>query len=252
LLVTDAYSHVVHIVDIQDGVHIGFLATSSSLGFAWSPQGITSRGRLVAVTCCDRLGRKQVIIFENQGHAATAWAVLREFPPTSPSFGISRGYSFPLGVRFSGDGRSLIVVDHQKASIDKFRVHDGVHECTVACDLKTPCDVEEFADGVVATSTRRGLYVVSPSHSTPTATLLINSNYFYYGNYGKEYVSLARLPVHGFGVVVNAGSEGNGASQKQKLLFFATADTIALAAMSPVRVAWMAAVSAVSAVVRKL
>jgi hypothetical protein len=141
----------------------------------------------------------------------------------------------PYGLRFTGDGVGLAVADAGNARVSVFRVEDGSFARHVATGLGYPMDVEECEGG--------WLVACFDSHTIE----------FVGGDVGGGGVGRARLGkrgrgdgefqhpsalalVPGLGLVVR--DEGNGRVQ-----FFTTPDAIAMASMSPLRVAWMAAVA---------
>jgi hypothetical protein len=145
----------------------------------------------------------------------------------------------PLGLRFSGDGSVVYVADSSNDRASVFRVGDGafVRHIATVTEVISPWDVEEVEGGWLLacrdseTVEFVGDGVGDTGGGRPSRGGLGNGD----GQFSGP-VALAALPVPGVGLVVR---EFFGS----RLQVFAAPDTIAMAAMSPVRVAWMVVVA---------
>jgi hypothetical protein len=137
----------------------------------------------------------------------------------------------PRGLRFSRGGSSICVADGCNDRISMFRVGDGGFVKHIATGVHNPWDVEEVEGGwLVACFDSHTVQFVGDGGSGDGCgrpSLGVGSESFW------NPTALAVVP--GLGLVVREWSNG-------RLQVFASPDTIAMAAMSHVRVAWMTAV----------
>ncbi len=234
LLVTDAGHNAVHIIDIVDRLHVGYVATPGAIA---GPRGVAARGALVAVTAWEHPGSSTnaVHLFEGSGGS---WAHLRVVAGGFGAPGSADGQlNEPYSLRFTADGRELAVVDYLVGRVSLFRVEDGAFVRQLATDLARPCDVEEYQGGwaVTCEDTDSVEFLVSDGGA------ISNQGHRHtLGGYGRrdgQFDSPSALAiVPGLGLFVRDVIA-------ERLQFFSTPDIIAMSAMSPLRVAWLAAVA---------
>lgn len=213
LLVTDVGRDAVHVVDVANEVHNGYVAAPGTIS---GPQGVATRGSLVAVSAWDENGGS-VHLFECT--VGAGW---------TPTRVLARGQlRQPFGLRFTADGAGLVVAEgRSKGCIARVSVVVGsVTRCKVNEDGDACSDVEKCKGGwLVACSDGDDVKYVGVDGQ---ATL---------GHCGEPLfrpVALALVP--GLGLVVRENTSG-------RLQFFATPDAVAMASMSARRVGWLAAV----------
>jgi hypothetical protein len=146
----------------------------------------------------------------------------------------------PYGLRFNGDGSAICVADWGNRRASVFRVGDGGFVRHIATALSSPYDVEEVEGG--------WLVVCHRSHTVEFVGDGVGGGVggrrpflgragVVYGTLDGEFCYPTALAVApGLGLVVR--ETGN-----PRLQVFATPDAVAMAAMSPNRVAWMGAVA---------
>jgi hypothetical protein len=152
----------------------------------------------------------------------------------------SRGgqLSMPYGMRFSGDGSGVCVADSCNGRASVFRVGDGGFVRRMATRLSYPNDVEEVEGGwlVVCEGSHTVEFVGDGIGGGGGRPSLGKAGGGYGSGDGEFYNPTALAVVPGLGLVVREA--GN-----RRLQVFATPDAIAMAAMSPCRVAWMGVVA---------
>ncbi len=146
----------------------------------------------------------------------------------------------PYGLRFTRDGSALCVADTGNCRASVFHVGDGVFVRHMAMGLNGPYDVEEVEGGWLAAcwGSDRVEYVYDIDGGDGGGRPCLGRAGGGPGSGHGEFqfpVGLAIVP--GLGLVVR--ESGN----KGRLQVFATPDTVAMAAMSPHRVAWMSVVA---------
>jgi hypothetical protein len=145
----------------------------------------------------------------------------------------------PYGLRFSGDGSAVVVADcfNHRASV--FRVGDGGFVRHIATWLRWPYDVEEVEGGwLVACSNSHTVAFVGDGDGDGGGRPTLGKAGGGSGRGDVEFqLPFALAVVPGLGLVVREA--GNGG----RLQVFATPDTIAMTAMSVMRVTWMGAVA---------
>jgi hypothetical protein len=240
LLVTDVGHDAVHLVDVVDGSHAGYLAPPGSIA---GPRGVAVSGAspLVAVSAWKRLisGDHVVVVYMGSG---AAWGAVRVIGRGFGGPGEGDGQlDMPMGLRFSGNGSYICVADTGNDRASVFRVSDGGFVRHTATGLRCPHDVEEVEGG----------WLVACGHPWHTVKFVGDG----VGGVCAGRPSLGRAGggsgswdgelhwpnalavVPGLGLAVR--EHGNGG----RVQVFATPDTIAMAAMSRDRVAWMGAVA---------
>lgn len=174
-------------------------------------------------------GDHVVHLFEASG---ASWTPLRVFGGGFGRPGREDGQlRRPYGVRVTADGTGVAVADFGNGRVSLFDCRDGSFVRHLAGGLQHAIDTEECSGGwLVACDGPYSVEFVGSGSGVCRATL---------GRSGKglgEFVnpiSLAIVP--GLGLVVRE-------SFGQRLQVFATPDDVAMATMSPTRVAWMVAV----------
>ncbi len=225
LLVTDHGHYAVHLVDVVDRSHAGYLAPPGSIA---GPRGVAASGTspLVAVSTWKEVesGNHVVVVYRGSG---SEWEAVRV---------IGDGQlDVPLGLRFSGDGSTMCVADSRNNRASVFRVGDGGLVRHMATGLRGPYDVEEVEGGwlVACAGSDTVEYVCDGDGGDGGGRPSLG----WYGCRDGEFWYPATVAVvPGLGLVVR--ESGN-----ERLQVFATPDTIAMAAMSPHRVAWMTVVA---------
>jgi hypothetical protein len=247
LIVCDAAANAVHLVDVLEGRHSGYLAPP---GVVLGPCGVATcepRG-WVAVsgwpTDSGALGGHVVRLFTRAG---PGWGPLPWVVGAGP--GVLDGQlRQPWGVRFSVAGDTLAVADYGNGRVSLFRAGDGAFLGHVTPGgLSGPCDVEEVAAGwVAACHTSNTVEVVgrAPSGSAPAGQARGGGGPGerptlggpFGGGLGFQYPAAMAL-VPGLGLAVREWGSGG------RLRVFATPDAVAMGVMAPVRVGWMVAVA---------
>jgi hypothetical protein len=239
LLVTDAGADAVHVVDVVRRTHAGYVAPPGSIA---GPRGVAAcdTSPLVAVTAWKRehSGDHVVVVYRGSGGV---WEVVRVIGGGFGGPGAADGQlARPYGLWFSGDGSVVCGADFGNGRASVFRVGDGGFVMHIATGLRGLRDVKEVEGGwLVACGGSHTLEFVSgsdgggdggrrPSLGKAGGGMGVGDGEFSFPS------ALAVVP--GLGLVVREW--GN-----HRLQVFATPDTIAMATMSPVRVAWMAAVA---------
>ena len=137
----------------------------------------------------------------------------------------------PCDLRFSGDGTGLVVADAANGRVSLLRVEDGSFVRHVATELSYPMDVEGCEGGwLVACWQSHSIEFVEDGGGRGTLCGLGSGD-----GHLRLPATVALVP--GLGLVVREFG-GGGAIQ-----LFATPDAIAMASMSPHRVAWMVVVA---------
>jgi hypothetical protein len=238
LLVTDAGHDAVHLVDVDHVVgraHAGYLAAPGTVA---GPRGVAASGSspLVAVSAWKQWGSGDHAVVVYRGSVAV-WEAVRVigggFGAPGPRDGQLKA---PYGLRFSGDGCGIYVADYFNHRASMFRVSDGGFLRHLAKGLSWPYDVEEVEGG--------WLVACSGSHSVEFLGDGVGGGGPSLGKAGGGWGSgdgefsgpTALAVVPGLGLVVRE-------RDNRRLQVFATPDAIAMAAMSPNRVVWMAAVA---------
>jgi sugar lactone lactonase YvrE len=146
----------------------------------------------------------------------------------------------PHGLRFSRDGSTICVADSLNARASVFRAGDGGFVQHVATGLRGPKDVEEVEGGwlVACLGSHSVEFVGNGGGGDGSGRPFLGKAGGGYGSGDGEFdgpTALAVVP--GLGLVVREwGNRG-------RLQVFATPETVAMAAMSCMRVTWMVAVA---------
>jgi hypothetical protein len=240
LLVTDHGHDAVHLVDVVGQTHAGYLAPPASIA---GPRGVAASGTspLVAVSAWkDNGSGDHVVVVYRSSHGGAVWETVRVIGGGLGGPGRADGQlNRPWGLRFSGDGCGICVADFGNGRASVLRVGDGGFVRHIATGLRCPMDVEEVEGG----------WLVACYYLHRVELVCVGDGGFGGGwpSVGKaggrpgirdeEFGSPTALAVvSALGLVVR--EYGN-----RRLQVFATPDAIAMAAMSPDRVAWMTAVA---------
>ncbi len=238
LLVTDAGANAVHLVDVVGRTHAGYLAAPGSIA---GPRGVAASGTspLVAVSAWKKRdsGDHVVVVYRGSG---TVWEAVRVIGGGFGGSGATDGQLHsPYGLRFSRDGSSVCVADWGNGRASVFRVGDGVFVRHIATGLSNLSDVEEVEGGWLAVCHGSDTVefvcdgVGGVCDGWPTLGKAGGGGGRGDGEFNGP-TALAVVP--GLGLVVREWIY-------ERLQVFATPDAIAMAAMSPNRVAWMGAVA---------
>jgi hypothetical protein len=233
LLVTDAGHDAVHVVDVVGGSHAGYVAAPGSIA---GPRGVAASGTspLVAVSAWKGHdgGDHVVVVYRGSG---AVWEAVRVIGGGFGGPGDRDGQlAEPYGLRFSGDGTAVCVADHSNNRVSMFRVGDGGFVKHIATGLSWPLDVEEVEGGwLVAGGGHRVEFVGIGFDDVGGGRPLLGKACHGSGDVEFRYPS-ALAVVPGLGLVVREDSNG-------RLQVFVNSATVAMAAMSCMRVAWMVA-----------
>ncbi len=223
LLLTDVGQDAVHVIDVVGRTHVGYVAAPGTIA---GPRGVAARGSLVAVSAWKEAGTGDHVVRLFEGSGAS-WTVVRVIAGGFGAPGSADGQlKNPFGLRFTGDCMGLAVAEFSECRVSLFRVEDGSFVRHVATGLRGPFDVEECEGGWLVVCVGSHTIEFVDGDGVGQARL---------GREGSDDVALALVP--GLGLVVRQVG-GRGCFQ-----VFATSDTIAMASMSPLRVAWMAAMA---------
>ncbi len=236
LLVTDGGADAVHLVDVVDKTHAGYLASPGSIA---GPRGVAASGAspLVAVSAWkDRFGGDHVVVvYRGEG---VEWEAVRVI-----GGGVGAGdgqLNIPVGLRFSWDGTVICVADYWNNRASVFRADDGGllrHIIFPAED--SPRDVEVVEGGwLAACSDSAKVEFVSNTTGDIGGRPSLGKAGGGWGVGDGEFMCPSALAVvPGLGLVVREYDDCGW------FQVFAAHDTIAMTAMSCVRVAWMVAVA---------
>ena len=232
LLVTDCGQRAVHIINIPERAHAGYVA---SPGTIVEPRGlgVGRGGTMVAVSAWKRYeeGNDFIYLFHRRG--VSNWDVVRtveavDGPPTRP-----------MGLNFARDGASVCVTHMRSGSVTRFSVEDGQPLPAVAASLPQPTDVVEVEEGfVVACSKTSCVDLVHRQHST------CRRLYSGFGDFRNENWSCSCLTqVPGAGVLVrDLGGNTSKRCGQGFVKVLSNWDAIAMRFMRAARTAWMIAV----------
>jgi hypothetical protein len=238
LLVADVGANAVHLVDVVSRRHAGYLASPGSIP---GPRGVAASATspLVAVSAWKRLlcGDHVVVVFRGSG---ALWEVVRVIGRGFGGPGEGDGQlKEPFGLRFSGDGSVICVADAGNNRTSVFRVGDGGFVRHIATGLRYPRDVVEVEGGwlVVCSGSSSVEFVGDGIGDDGVGRPSLGKAGGGHGSGDGEFNGPTALAmVLGLGLVVR--EHGN-----DRLQVFVTPDTIAMAAMSRMRVAWLVAVA---------
>jgi len=215
LLVSDCGRDAVHVIDVDHGTHVGYVAAPGTI---LRPRGVATKGSLAAAIgarLCAYALEYAVYVFERSGDFT--WTAARVIRCIN-----GQGWWMPFGLRFCADGSELVVTDMTNKRLNIFWANEGWFLRHVVLSPHTPMDAEECGGGAgyIVCTGKGGLVAVVERDPGVVVKEIVGS-------------ALALAPVPGVGLVVRhvAG-----------LQFLATPDAVAMAAMSSCKVAWMAAV----------
>ncbi len=166
LFVTCTGTNSVHIVDVVEGRHEGYVVSRGEIP---GPRGVATRGTRLAVSCWTSVfgGDHVVRLFEGSG---TTWRALRQLGGTPGDAGGK--LHVPWGLRFTADGTGLAVAEGLNGRVSLFHVEDGSFVKHVATELLDPFDVEEGEAGwLVACKGSRTVVLVSGAGAVSTLRL---------------------------------------------------------------------------------
>jgi hypothetical protein len=237
LLITDTVQHAVHIFDVVDIRHMGYVAEPGG-SMLLNPRGVAAHGDLVAVSSWPATRSwvsswpwGEIVLLQGSWCGTREWTKLRVFR--------NRMMQRPCGLRFNEAGTSLVVaVLAPDAAVLTVSVKSGsIFNNGVCVGLTEPCDVQRVA-GFLLVSNADGGGGVHQVRGNAGADRLIAAKDLRGGWFSWPMPTcLAVLP--GFGLVVRTSDSFGGGSFD----VFTTADVIAMdTVMSIFRVAWMASV----------
>lgn len=228
LLVGDPGFLAVHVVDVLRKEHVGYVVPPGSS--SCFPQGVAARDDMVAVSywVTFHQGVHRVCLFQGSG---PCWTLVRV---------LGAGFYRPRGLRFSSDGKTVVVADAGSVSVKTYAVHDGA--CVRSAQLDgdktgSPMDVEEFGPGwLVATIPTR--------LSSPCLQCIVPGGKDDVQDVQEVQDEVPVVPMDTsarFATAV-AWCPGLGLlvlESRSRVSLFASADELAKARMSSARVAWM-------------
>ena len=225
LVVGDAGNDAVHVIDVVHGQHVGYVAAP---GMISNPRGVASRGTKVAVSASRFLSVCEVVVYEGSGSTWTAERVIQ----------MEKHREILFGLRFTGDGTGLVVgvgnPHGEKGCVKVIGVEDGSLVRTDPVDACNPVDVEDCGEHGWAVSDGgwnfHRIEFIGDVHSTGAVGKHGRGD----GEFDRPF---AMAVVPGLGLVVREYHNGG------RLQLFATADGIAMAAMSISKTTWMMAVA---------
>ena len=227
LLVTDGGHDAVHMIDVANKTHEGFLAAPGTIT---RPRGVAVSTGLAAVSAWKNVVSGDHVVHIYRVDSASCWTHVRVI---GNGFGGALGqFRRPSGLRFSANGSSICVADSRNNRVGMIRVCDG--ECVrhVATELSYPHDVQEVEGGwVVAcfgTDTVEFVSEGGDGGGRPSLGKAGGS-----GN-GEFHSPIALAFVPGLGLVVRE-------YWSARMRVFCTPDFAAMWSMSDVRVGWMGA-----------
>lgn len=250
LVVTDAGHGAVHVVDVVNKTHVGYVAPPGSIV---GPRSVAASRcdsdtpPLVAVTVWHALNGGDHVVFLHQhnggGGGGAAWDRVRVIGGGFGGPGHLDGQlRMPCGLQFSRDGSVVCVADTDNRRASVFRIHDGgfvKHMDT----MNNPLNVEEVEDG--------WLVARFPSHTVDFFSDGDGENVD--DDVGRPYVGKAgggrgnrdgefEYP-EGLAVVPDLGLVVRDKGKGGRLQVFAHPDTIAMwTNLSAIRLAWITAV----------
>ena len=145
LLVTDAgdWHDAVHVIDVMERARVGYVAAPGTIA---GPRGIAARGALVAVSAWKSWGSGDHVVQLFEGSGVT-WSPLRVLAGGFRRPGRADGQlNRPFGLRFTGDGTGVAVVDVGNDRVSLFHVADGCFERHVTAGLRGLKDILEVED----------------------------------------------------------------------------------------------------------
>lgn len=217
LLVTDIDRHAVHVVDVANEVHGGYVATPGSID---GPRGVATRGSLVAVSAWGEDHEKEGEVHLFEGTVGTGWIRKRV---------LARGQlRQPFGLRFTADGAGVVVAEGQGGG------HIARVSVVAGTDSVARCRVTEDGDGDSCSDVEKckGGWLTACSGGDDVKYVGMDGRAAL-GQCGEPLfrpVALALVP--GLGLVVREKTAG-------RLQFFATPDIMAMASMSAFRLGWL-------------
>ena len=234
LLVTDHGHDAVHMIDVVNRAHAGYLAAPGSIA---GPRGVavSKVAPLVAVSAwkkwddCDHV----VHIYRAGSGGGSHWTHVQVIGDGFGVPGASDGQlDKPFGLRFSVDGTAICVADAMNDRVSMFRVDDGGFERHIATGLNTPIDVEEVECG--------WMVACEDSHTVEFVCGDGDGGWPFLGKAGgglgsvdgELYGPAALALVPGLGLIVRD-------CWNSRLQVFSTPDMLAMRAMSAIRVGWM-------------
>lgn len=229
LVLTDAGSGAVHLIDVGARAHTGHVAPPGTIS---GPRGVGARGPRVAVSCWETRLRGDHVVHLYEAREA-AWERLRAVCGGGAG-GAAGQLRCPRGLRWTPDGAGVVVADSANGRVSLFRAADGAFVRHLAVGLSCPADVEKYQNGwLVACAGTNSVEFVGRGGFRGAP---LGARHGGYSSRVREFKSpeaLALIP--GIGLVVReAGSCG-------RLQAFASGEARAMAAMSRARVAWMSA-----------
>jgi hypothetical protein len=233
LLVTDAGNNAVHVVRVGSRSHVGYVAPPGLLRRPRCVASSLSGSRQVVAVSAWRTrgaGDHQVHLFEGSGPLWTRLRVLGR--GCGPALGRLHA---PTGVRFTPDGSGLVVVDSYNLRVSLFRLPDMAfvqHLCT-APRTDQLIDVQAWVEGSELCPSDP-FDVKKVTADCWPETLRSGS--------GMHDIAVANAWVPGLGVVARRLRCDWRGRESTALHFFASEDALAMAHMTPIRVAWMVGV----------
>jgi hypothetical protein len=219
LLVPDFEGYSVHAIDVVSRERVGYVIAP---GTVQGPRAVAAHGRLAAVIIGPSWEQPTVHVFEGEGGDWTPlWVIGAGIVKVCNGPGEDDDWSRPGGLCFTSDGTGLAVVS---GSLSLFSMVDGAFVRHIAEDLGNYTgQVEQSDDGWLVGHHGRNT-VVAIGNSSPES---------------RQW----RWPCPGFALARELGLLFGVHAESRRVLVHATPEAVAMAVMSPARVAWLGAVA---------
>jgi hypothetical protein len=250
LVVTDAGNDAVHIIDVAGREHVGYVAARGTIA---GPRGVAARGSLVAISAWKWAGKGDHVVrlFEGSG---VSWSAIRVLAGGFGDPGSADGQLWmPHGLRFSVDGSELVVGDLGNARVSLLRASDGTLVRHITAGRGAPRDVEEHGGGwlVACWNTHTVDFVGGPLPPASDGALPAGDVRRARGALGCRQTVLDNIGTCDgelafpctLALVPGLGLAVRGMGERGWVQLFATPEYVAMASMSPTRVAWIVAVA---------
>jgi hypothetical protein len=141
VVVTDAGNGAVHVVNVMDRAHLGYVARPGSIS---GPKGVAAARDCVAVSAWTQFDTGSHIVRVYCRHESE-WRRWRDVGVDCGAY--DHQLCRPYGLRFSGDGAHVSVADCGNGRVSLFRLCDGAFVRHIAKGLDGPRDVQECKEG---------------------------------------------------------------------------------------------------------
>jgi hypothetical protein len=197
LVVSDAGHGAVHVIDVAEQQHVGYVAAPGSIV---GPRGVATKGSSVAVSSWYHSDSGDHMVHVYEGTGAT-WTPQRTIAGGFRGPGPAAGQLWmPNGLRFSADGLHLAVADCINGRVSVFCTRDGSFKQNIETSYRQPDDIVECGNGEWLVCHRDRVCVAGSKLESASA------GSFYVGSFSS---ALALVP--GLGLMIR---------QHHRVLFF--------------------------------